>query len=413
MTDDTSSPTPTSSLTYDATRFAAARLRATDLQPFLALALYALTPVNDPGRGTFAVDQEWRVYIDPEVLTRWSIDENAGVLLHEVGHVIRDHSGRARTCGVDGERDAHLWNLAADAEINDDLRIDRITLPGRHIVPETLGESNGKAAEYYYDRLRRGLARDVDAPDCGSGCHGNADPRADLVATGTLPGLGNVEALLLRRRIAEAIVAAAGMKPGSIPGGWERWAEAQLHPQLDWRRLLSGAVRGSVASVAGLTDYTYRRPPRRRIPGVVLPALQRPLPRVAIIIDTSGSVDDESLGVALGEVHGCLRSLGVRRELLTLYATDTETHKIGMPGQRKIDLGGGGGTDMRVGIATALAARPKPNLVVVLTDGYTPWPARQPSAAVVVGLLELAREMPFDHQPPPAWAKVVHIPRAS
>jgi predicted metal-dependent peptidase len=392
---------------YDTTRLAAARLRAADIQPYLALALYALTPVNDPSRGTFAVDEQWRLYVDPGMLARWSVEQSAGVLLHEVGHVIRDHAGRARAVGVDGERDAHLWNLAADAEINDDLRADHVTLPGRHIVPETLGEPSGRVAEYYYDRLQRGLATDVDSPDCGSGCHGNHDER-DVILAGDGPEvLVAVEALLLRRRTAEAIAAAARARPGSVPGGWERWAEAQLHPQLDWRRLLSGAVRGSVASIAGLSDYSYRRPARRRIEGVVLPSLQRPLPRVAVVIDTSGSVDDDLLDVALGEVHGCLRSLGVRRELLTLYATDTHAHKIDKPGSRRVRLEGGGGTDMRVGIATALAAKPSPDLVVVLTDGFTPWPSRRPAAKVVIGLLGTPEA--DLHRKPPAWAKVVHI----
>ncbi|MGW4501482.1 hypothetical protein ACWENR_23070 [Micromonospora sp. NPDC004336] len=38
-----------------------------------------------------------------------------------------------------------------------------------------------------------------------------------------------------------------------------------------------------------------------------------------------------------------------------------------------IELVGGGGTDMRVGLAASAALRPKDGIVIVATDGDTPW----------------------------------------
>ena len=67
---------------------------------------------------------------------------------------------------------------------------------------------------------------------------------------------------------------------------------------------------------------------------------------------------------------------------------------------------------MGEGIAQALALRPRPSIVVVLTDGFTPWPAEAPARAkVIVGLIEGRHRMSWMHHSPapPAWAKVVRI----
>jgi predicted metal-dependent peptidase len=71
---------------------------------------------------------------------------------------------------------------------------------------------------------------------------------------------------------------------------------------------------------------------------------------------------------------------------------------------RQVQLTGGGGTDMGAGIAAAAALRPRPAVVVVLTDGYTPWPRLAPKGMrVVVGLL--------GEQTPeaPTWARAVRV----
>jgi predicted metal-dependent peptidase len=405
----TEEPEPT---TIDSVRLAAARLRASELQPFLAIALYALSPQSSPGLGTFAVDERWRLYIDPVMLQRWTVAECAGVLLHEAGHVIRDHAGRARVLRVDG-RTKLPWNYAADAEINDDLRADKVTLPGKPVLPETLKLPRHKAAEFYYGRIVDREPPLPPLPDCGSGCHGVDEERllagAGVGIGAAAKGLDPSEVMLLRKRVAEEVLrlaATSGKGPGKDAGGWTRWAEALLHPQIDWRRLLTATIRGSISAIRGASDYSYSRPSRRRVEGIVLPALQRPLPTVAVVIDTSGSVNDAQLSAAWTEVHGCLRSLGVRRDLMRVYAVDVDVVEIKNVAARSAPLAGGGGTDMRAGISTALRATPRPDLVVVLTDGYTPWPERSPRPRVVVGLLE--GELPAP--PTPSWATTIAIP---
>ena len=141
--------------------------------------------------------------------------------------------------------------------------------------------------------------------------------------------------------------------------------------------MLAAELRRAVAEVCGAVDYSYRRPSRRSaVAGpVVLPALRRPVPEVAVVCDTSGSMTEDLLAMVLAEVEGLLRALGLARQVRVL-ACDTAV----APGQRvssarQVQLIGGGGTDMGAGIAAAAALRPRPAVTVVLTDGYTPWPA--------------------------------------
>jgi hypothetical protein len=61
---------------------------------------------------------------------------------------------------------------------------------------------------------------------------------------------------------------------------------------------------------------------------------------------------------------------------------------------------------MGAGIRAAGDLRPRPQVVVVLTDGETPWPAEPPAGMrVVVGLVG-----PRPPTPPP-WARSVWIDR--
>ncbi len=392
---------------FDQTRFLAARLRAVEVQPFLATALYALTAVDAPGRGTFAVDEALRLYVDGEALDRWSIEEAAGVLLHEVGHVIRDHAGRARVIGVTFDS-SRRWNVAADAELNDDLVADGVKLPdGGGVLPSALGLPPGRLAEFYFHHLTDDMS---DSTDCGSGCHGQEtmeEPGAGPI--GLQPGMSGAEMLVLRRRVADEIMLQAGTTPGSSAGGWTRWAEATLDPQLDWRTVLSGLIRQTIASVSGRVDYSYARPSRRRVNRVVLAAMRQPLPVVSIVVDVSASIGDDELAVAWSEVHGCLRAIGVRRDLLRVYATDVETTRIDDITNHKVALSGGGGTDLRAGIEVALTDKPRPGVIVVLTDGFTPWPERPTPVPLVVGLFPVPEGFVSHRPEPPSWAAIVDI----
>lgn len=109
------------------------------------------------------------------------------------------------------------------------------------------------------------------------------------------------------------------------------------------------------------------------------------------------------------------RAVGGRRDLVRVLSCDAAAHVSGPICESEgITLLGGGGTDLRKGFATALAGRPSPDVIVVLTDGQTPWPDRRPPGRTVIGLFprpSSVNENDPGYEPdlPPSWARVVTI----
>lgn len=199
---------------------------------------------------------------------------------------------------------------------------------------------------------------------------------------------------------------------GEIPGSWARWFDRWVRSRVDWRRELAGAIRGALSRASGMVDYTYSRPSRRAqaVAPVILPALAAPQPEAAIVVDTSGSMTSELLAAAMSEVEAILRANG--RAASTVYAVDAAVQTVSRVTRASVvRLQGGGGTDMGAGIEAAARGRPRPDLIIVLTDGYTPWPAAAPGVPVVVGVLGgLARDRFASRPETPAWARTVRIP---
>lgn len=372
----------------DLDKLFAARLQAARARPYLATALFALHTVESARVPTMAVDRHWRCYVSPGFVDRTPVEELAGVWVHEVSHLLRDHHGRgdrvARERGLTGAGERLRMNIAADCEINDDAFGDGLVRPEGAVHPESLRLPAGQLMEDYLRQFRLGpLTQDLSWLDRGSGADG-LDREWDLGPKGA-HGLSEQERDAVRFRVAQGITA----RPGTAPQGWQRWAEDAFHPPQRWRELLGAAVRSAASGPGVGEDYTYGRPSRRSasVPGAVLPSLRRRPPRVSVVIDTSGSVSDAELGSALLEVAAIARAVGGRRDLVSVLPCDAAAQFIHpLCRGEGIPLMGGGGTDLRTGFARALRARPKPDVVVVLTDGQTPWPDTRPPCRTVVGL---------------------------
>ena len=429
--------------------------------PYLSAPLYLAVLVETTEVGTAQINERLHLLFNPEwtrTLDNWELK---GLLLHEIYHWLRGHTGtrgeearslvRTRFPGAKEALVRKLVNLAADLEINDDIPGERqgYALPRGGLLPEDLGLDRGQILEAYLTELLEWLEgewgegeegkgdRDQEEGQAGEGgkARGSGEgegeggregevvggdgalrgqlrrpsfpldlhpPPEDVArrleeeGLGLKPGLGEA----VRQQVAVEILNHVAAR-GEVPANLRRWAEERLRPRVNWRSLLRNSVRQGLITLRQrrFPSYTLRHRRAEALDPFLLPGSYGRLPRVAVVVDTSGSVSDQMLSQALAEVRGVLGS-GVR---VTLYAVDAKVHHVQRVFRNEpILLFGGGGTDMRVGIAAA--TEDGHDLIVVLTDGYTPWPDTPPRAKVVVALL--ANEA---HQPPP-WAKVVRIP---
>lgn len=406
----------------------AARFKLTqpEFAPYLSRVAFALRFVPAPGLGTLGVDSKLRLFYDPDIEGKWTIDELVGVMAHECHHVLRDHAHRMPPEGKSNRGLAHTWNLAGDAEINDDLVDSGIPMPKRTTNPETKKEEgfvlpkdipadNGLTAEEYYLLLKQkqeeegngnGNPEGEGNPAAGN-CGGIADGDDDGTpgdASG-VEGVESAEGEIIRRQTAKDIQDYAKSR-GSVPAGLKRWADETLDSKVPWQQELAAIVRNAYAQAKGKVDYTYRKPNNRRMSGqggFVMPSLYQPQPAIAFVVDTSGSMGQRELASGLAEINGVLKAQGASQNL-TVLSVDAEVHKVKKVfSARQIEsLPGGGGTDMRVGIAEAL--RRKAEVIIVFTDGYTPWPADAPRVPVIVCLTHSGERSSI-----PVWARVVTV----
>ena len=388
-------------------RIRAARLWITLNRPYYTRALFAcpLIPTHDVE--TMAIDDRWRIYVNSEFVELRSVEETATVLIHELNHGLRSHSGRAEALGV-GLGEAEVWNAAADCEINDDLVEDGLEFPDG-LLPEKFELEDGRTAEHYFRELMKRATIIQVTLACGSGCtahsadyeDGSEDDRDGA------HGLEPVEQDMLRRVVAAAVrehMRAEGA--GSVPEGLERWADQTLDPKVNWRRALESAVRRGVHLRAGAADYTWQRPSRRDDCGepVIRPGMTRPVPDIAVVVDTSGSMGHDDLARALAEIRAILTRV-VPGDGIRVYSVDAAVAgEAQVFNARQISLAGGGGTDMRIGIEAAVAARPA--AIIVLTDGFTPWPETRPPGAPLT-IAALTDDWALDAVP--AWIKAIDI----
>jgi predicted metal-dependent peptidase len=390
----------------------AARVRAAYQRSYFAPALFSLIPVATDLIDSMAVDAHWRLYYNDAWVARHSVEENATLLIHEVGHLLRDHEGRKKVAGV---RDDRRWNTAGDCEINDDLHAEGLPLPGDPPLPVNYGLQSGGTAEAYYHQLpspsptrSRGSGahgeNEPPAQDCGSGAHGEQrfwELPADDDREGGTPGVDRLKAELVRREVARRIDEISHYS-GDVSPAWRRWARATLTPTVDYMATIRYAVRRALRdSTLGRYDRTYRRPHRRQAcyGEFLMPSFHQPRPRPGFLIDTSSSMEDAQLARALAELGGLMRQLGYGADIV-VACCDAAVHDVRKVfSATQVELYGGGGTDMAAGLRAFIERKQDPiDLLVIVSDCQTQWPNEVPPFPVITIRVGDGTPPPWGHQ---------------
>lgn len=388
------------------------RTMALQRMPYFASILFALRYVDTPGLGTFAVDPQFRCYIDFDAVRPFGPVWCSEALLHEASHVFMDHAGRAKDLGIVANGQftdpaaKKRSNYASDAEINDDLLAAGCAEIGGSgdgpggVLPAHLGLLDHETYEFYYRNMPSHAGGDASPDDpyqgCGSGGGGGAAPCElgddDLDGAATPADDGEKDRIGIAT--ATAISNAAKMR-GDVPAGLVGRAESVLKPpQVRWNDFLRALVKRATQPRRGDTDQSYSRPHRRRSIQVGSGTLVTPgpitySPTIAVVRDTSGSMGESDLARVSAEVEGISRQLGISGDQLRVLDVDAAAYEArGYRGASTLStVTGGGGTDMRVGVEAAAQLKPTPHVCVVITDGYTPWPDAPPVKMKVVACI--------------------------
>lgn len=405
-------------------RVMAARIVAQARWPYLSTLLFNLKIVESHQLPTLAVDDGWRMYYSPSFVMEQTAEALATMVLHEALHCVNQHGPRFRA--LSQSRHLHVtWNFAGDVGINHVL--DRAQMPWgdfeplrfTHLSKFDVNPEMGTEKIFftivdYYDEH----PEEADQfTDCGSIIGGEARDYEIARSDTDNPAIKSDQQDVIRDQVAQEILKHAYSKGiGSIPGELLRWAQELLEPTIDWRKALAGAFRTSLATVLGRRDYVYTRPSRRqsamRIGNheIILPSMRKPAPpAIAIIVDTSGSIGNDEITLFLSEVDGIVKANGISQGV-TVIPCDADIGEIQKLRSRgaitSLKLSGGGGTDMGVGIAAAGKLRPTPKIVIVLTDGFTPWPTSLPKGVETLIVCLTAEE---SLSTTPNWAKTILI----
>lgn len=370
-----------------------ARRRACDLWRYASRAILSLTPIEDTTMPyMMGVDQHWRLYYNPALIEGKPIDEMAGVVLHEVMHLLLRHHKRGwKLLGDKPEPTSwKIWNLATDCTVNSSLRSESVKLPDGLVYPDRFGLPDDKPAEWYFAQLMNqahggGGSGSQDDPGGAQGEQGDllvdgggscSDGQQRPWESGT-PGegegvLGPVAQEQIIRDVAKQVEQA--ISQGRCRGGMKMLTEV-LRPKLDPRVLFMNFLARAADRISGMGDYTYRRTNRRTFDQrLIRPSTAQPVPRVVFICDTSGSMGDKERALSCGLVANVLNRFHMRDGLKVICGDAAEQTVAKVFDAHQIDVRGGGGTDMGTLIEHAAQMTPRPELIVVCTDAVTPWP---------------------------------------
>jgi predicted metal-dependent peptidase len=326
--------------------------------PFFApigLKLRVSENMTIPTIRTNGVDLEY----SPIFIESLTLKQTMFVILHEWYHVIRLHHTRRN------DRNPKRWNIAADYEINADLK----ALHGIEEIPGMLYDARylDMPVEAIYSHLDD--QQDQDDQQQQSGQIGEV---TDHPALGQQQGQDQQDKTRneIEQQVKNDIVTGMQLAKmrGQLPAQIERLLGKLVEPQIDWRSALVDFIQTKAKN-----DYSFARPNTRFAhTGFYLPSLySEQLPALVFACDTSGSIDEEALREYSTDLINAFESVNIS-QLFVIWCDSTVNSVQVFEKGDTLDLKpeGGGGTSFRPPFEYVYKNGIEPAGLIYLTDGY-------------------------------------------
>jgi predicted metal-dependent peptidase len=292
------------------------------------------------------------------------------VFAHELLHAGLNHASRRRG------RDPLLWNIACDFVINGWL-LEMAIGTAPHIGLLHDAAFAGHSSEEVYDTLAQDIRR--------------ARKLATLRGVGAQDLIGDDDGELFtnaesscRRALAQGVERfASGSSRGLLPAGLVEEIRSLNQPPIPWDVKLAEWFDERFPPPE--LRRSYARPSRRQsaTPDVARPSIVKPSEEVrrsrvfGVVLDTSGSMETQLLGKALGAIASYAMARDV--SAIRLIFCDAQAYDSGwVEPERLLDrfsLRGRGGTILQPGLdqLKELADKgefPRSGPLLIITDGY-------------------------------------------
>ena len=241
---------------------------------------------------------------NPEFFAKLSDKEMAGVLKHELYHLVFEHVLGSRLLGATGDNKiTKLWNVATDLAINSHLEGE---LPEGCLYAGSAGQGTqfekyerGLSAEQYFEALKE------DKPEEDEQGEGEGEGTPDSFDDHSGWGQGdNTSQEIAKQRLKEAVKKAATEASkcgnwGSVSGDCRREILDRITSKVDWKKVLRYFIKTSQRANKSSTIKRINRRYAYIHPGKKITRRAS----IAISIDQSGSVDDGMLAAFFAELN--------------------------------------------------------------------------------------------------------------
>lgn len=345
------------------------------------------------------------------------------VMMHEILYVVLQHCLRGE------DRDNETFNIACDIVVNSNILLENnmksssITIKNygesMHIAPDGKEGYEYTAEQVYYMLLKQekkklhskgsGVAKGRAIQQATNENH-KPEWRWDDHSRWGMYEEDDVLRDVWVKRFEDAAQAIEIRDPSNSRGLLPRFAQRILgelrKPQTDWRIILNDFIQEEVV------DYSFS-PPDRRFDDCpfFLPDFNGKediVEDILFMIDTSGSISDAMITAAHSEIKGAIDQFdGKLKGWLVFFDAEIIKPKPFSSEDefRIIRPAGGGGTDFQIifEYVHKHVQDKLPASIIILTDGYAPFP--QEKLAMNIPVLWLINNNEVD----PPWGKVARI----